>query len=169
VATHPDPVSVATTIDAPPARVYALVADLTRMGELSPERNGCTWTHGATGAAPGARFIGRNLRGRRRWSTYGTVVTAEPGVELTFDIHSVANLPVARWSYTIAPRAGGTACEVTETWEDRRGGVIKVLGGLTTGVWNRSDHNRAGMVTTLERLQRAAERPKPAGGPANDA
>jgi hypothetical protein len=114
VATHPDPVSVATTIDAPPARVYALVADLTRMGELSPESNGCTWTHGATGAAPGARFIGRNLRGRR-------------------------------------------------------GGVIKVLGGLTTGVWNRSDHNRAGMVTTLERLQRAAERPKPAGGPANDA
>lgn len=91
-------------------------------------------------------------------------MTAAPGVELAFDIHSVANLPVARWRYRIVPRADDAGCEVTETWEDRRGGVIKVLGGLTTGVWDRAGHNRAGMVTTLERIQRAAERTNPAQG-----
>ncbi len=163
MASNPDPISVTTGIDAPAARVYALVADLTRMSEFSPETDDVVWTDGATGAAPGARFTGRNRRGWRRWSTHGTVVTAEPGVELTFDIHSVANLPVARWSYTIEPGADGTACRVTETWEDRRGVVIKVLGGLGTGVWDRSGHNRAGMTETLARLKRAAERVKPTG------
>ncbi len=163
VATQPEPVSVDVAIDAPPERVYALVADLTRMGEFSPESAGCSWIGGATGAVAGARFVGRNRRGFRRWSTHGTVVTATPGAELTFDIHSVANLPVARWSYVIATGADGRTCSVTESYQDRRGVVIKTLGGLVSGVWNRADHNRAGMAATLERIKRAAERSHPPG------
>ncbi|MCU1456961.1 MAG: hypothetical protein JWL73_1053 [Actinomycetia bacterium] len=158
VTTEPDRISVTLDIDAPAVRVYALVADLTRMGEFSPESNGCTWLDGATKATPGARFSGRNRRGRRRWSTLGTVLVADPGVELSFEIHTVANLPVARWTYSIAPTRDGVACTVEEIWQDRRGPTIKVLGGLASGVWNRSDHNRNGMITTLERLKLAAER-----------
>jgi uncharacterized protein YndB with AHSA1/START domain len=151
----PEVTSVSIDVDAPPEAVYALVSDLPRMGSWSPECVRCVWKGGATEAAPGARFKGYNRRGVRRWSTSGTVVEAEPGRRLTFDVTSVFGLPVARWSYLIEPRDGGS--RVTESTEDRRGGLIKVLGRLTTGVGDRATHNAATMRTTLERVKAEAE------------
>ena len=49
-----DLVEVSTTIAAPPESVYALVADLSRMGEWSPETTGVTWLGGAQEPRPGA-------------------------------------------------------------------------------------------------------------------
>jgi hypothetical protein len=147
---------VSTFIAAPPERVYALVADLPRMGEWSPETAGVSWLGGARVAAPGARFAGHNRIGAlRRWSTKGTVAVAEPARELTFDIASLFGLPVARWSYQIAPEAGG--CRVTESTEDRRGAFIRWVGVVVTGVRDRASHNRESMRVTLERLKAAAE------------
>lgn len=146
---------VSIQIDAPPERVYELVADLPRMGEWSPECVRCDWLGGATEAAPGARFKGRNRRGVRRWSTTGEVVVAEPGRELAFDVTSVFGLPVARWAYRLEASDGGTT--VTERWEDRRGGLIKFLGRVGTGVSDREGHNTEGMQATLERLKVTAE------------
>jgi hypothetical protein len=51
-----DHVSVTTQIEAPATTVWALVADLPRMGEFSPENDGATWLKGATSATVGARF-----------------------------------------------------------------------------------------------------------------
>jgi len=149
--------SVSVDVAAPPERVYELVADLPRMGEWSPECVKCRWTGGASGAAVGARFKGYNRRGFRRWNTKGVVVRAEPGRALAFDVASVAGLPVARWTYEIAATDGGST--VTEIWEDRRGGLIKTLGTVVTGVKDRSEHNLEGMRQTLERLKREAENP----------
>jgi hypothetical protein len=56
-------------IDAPPEAIYDLVADVTWMGEWSPECIGCEWVDGATGPAVGARFRGRHRSGLARWST----------------------------------------------------------------------------------------------------
>ena len=47
---------VSIEIAASPEAVYALVSDITRMGEWSPECRECTWANGATGPAVGARF-----------------------------------------------------------------------------------------------------------------
>jgi hypothetical protein len=47
-------------INASPERVYALVADLTRMGEWSPECQRVEWDERATGPAEGATFTGYN-------------------------------------------------------------------------------------------------------------
>src|SRR5688500_9460498 len=47
---------IATTVTAPPGDVYALVADVTRMPEFSPEVVRCRWRDGAPGPAVGARF-----------------------------------------------------------------------------------------------------------------
>ena len=62
-----EPVEVTTTIAAPPHAVYALVADLTRMGEWSPETTGVTWLGGADEPRPGARFRGTNRNGVRSY------------------------------------------------------------------------------------------------------
>jgi uncharacterized protein YndB with AHSA1/START domain len=149
-------VEVSVDVDATPEQVYALVSDLPRMGEWSPECYRCTWAGGATAAAPGAKFKGYNRRGFRRWTTTGTVVTAEPGQELSFDVHSVFDLPVARWTYRIEPTGNGGS-RITEQWEDRRSGVMKVLGNIASGVSDRAEHNREGMRQTLARIKETAE------------
>ncbi|HZN13167.1 MAG TPA: SRPBCC family protein [Acidimicrobiales bacterium] len=150
-----EPTEVSIHIAAAPEAIYDLVADLPSMGKWSPECQRCDWLGGATAAAPGVKFKGRNRIGWRRWSTKGTVVAASPGEELSFDITSVFGLPVARWSYRLEPDAGGVT--VTETFEDKRGGTIKFLGTIVSGVGDREDHNRAGMEATLKRIKAAAE------------
>ncbi|HXA29783.1 MAG TPA: SRPBCC family protein [Candidatus Angelobacter sp.] len=155
---------VSIDIDAAPEAVYALVADLPAMGRWSPECYRCDWLGGATAAAPGVRFIGRNRIGARRWSTRGTVVVADPGRELTFDVESVG-LPVSRWSYRITPRTGG-GVTLTESTEDRRGAVIRALGALllmgTPGA-DRTRRNEDTMAVTVQRLKEEAEKPVTAG------
>ena len=69
-------------IAAPAETVWALVSDLPRMGEWSPENAGGKWVKGATGPALGAVFEGTNKNGFRRWSTMVTVIACEPGVRL---------------------------------------------------------------------------------------
>ena len=147
---------VSIDVDAAPEAVYTLVADLPRMGEWSPECKRCDWLGGATAATPGAKFKGRNQRGPRRWSTTGTVVAAKPGEELSFDITSVFGLPVARWTYRISADGKGGST-VVERWDDRRGGLMKLLGRLATGVEDRKEHNTDGMRATLERIKATAE------------
>lgn len=148
-------VEVSVDVAAPAERVYDLVADLTAMGRWSPENTGGRWLGGATAAVPGARFKGTNRRGMARWSTVCTIVTAEPGREIAWDV-AAGPFTVARWTYRFADRDGG--CTVTERWDDlRRGRLMHVVGRLGTGVKDRTEHNRATMQQTLERLKGAAE------------
>lgn len=147
-------VSVSRPIAAPPDQVWALISDLPRMGDWSPENNGGSWARGATGPRLGARFKGRNGGGRRRWSTDVVVTACEPGRSFAFDVTALG-LGVARWGYTIEPADDG--CVVTETWTDRRGWLVKTAGGALSGVHDRATFNRAAMETTLERLAATAE------------
>lgn len=152
---EPEPVSVTVHVDAAPAAVYALVSDLPRMGEWSPENTGGRWIGGATGPNVGARFKGTNRNGIRRWSTTVTVVEATAGEAFAFDV-AYGPLPVAHWSYRIA--AADRGCDVTETWEDRRTGLMNVLGALGSGVRDRRTFTETSIRTTLDRLKAAAER-----------
>lgn len=147
-------VSVSREIDASPDTVWAMVSDVTRMGEWSPETHGATWIKGATGPAPGAKFKGGNRNGKKQWNTVATVVDADPGRCFAFTVQAVG-LPIAEWRYTIEPTA--TGCRVTETWIDRRGKIAATLGKPVSGVADRATHNREGMEQTLERLKAAAE------------
>ena len=150
-----EPVAVSLEVDAPPEMVYALVADLTRMGELSPETVEVTWLDGAAAAVPGARFRGANRRGRRSWSTTCTIVTADPGRELSWRSSSLG-LSVALWSYRFDETAtGGTL--VTETTVDERSALLRRLAPLATGVPDRAAHNAVTMRATLERIKAEVE------------
>jgi hypothetical protein len=149
-----EPLTVSTHIDASPEAVYAIVSDLPRMGELSPENTGGKWLGGATGPVVGARFKGTNKNGSKSWSTTVKVSEATPGSVFAFDV-AVGPFKVARWTYRLAAADGG--CDVTEIWDDHRAGWMDRVGKIASGVENRRAHNEAGMLATLERLKAVAE------------
>lgn len=103
-----------TSIDvsAPPEVVYDLVADITRMGEWSPEATGGVWMQGR--GAVGDWFDGTNKAGEREWSRECEVAAADRGADFTFVVGGVeANR--TWWSFEMAPSGeGGT--ELTERW-----------------------------------------------------
>jgi uncharacterized protein YndB with AHSA1/START domain len=147
-------VSATREISASADALWAMVSDVTRMGEWSPENQGGEWLGGATGPQPGAKFKAKNRVGKRSWSTVATVVDAEPGHRFSFRV-SAGPVKVSDWSYTFESTPSG--CRVTESWTDLRPGWFKPIARLGTGVADRTMHNRIGMEQTLERLAAAAE------------
>ena len=147
--------SVSVHVDAPPQKVYEMVADVTRMGEWSPENLGGTWIGGAGGPTVGAQFRAKNKR-KAGWSTTCTVIAAEPGREFAFD---VGKAPATRWRDRFEPAGGGT--DVTESFEIVRepGFIGRFFTKMGTGVtWDeRPADMENGMRQTLERLKAAAE------------
>lgn len=150
----PATVEVSTDIAAQASDVWAMVSDLTRMGEWSPENEGCRWIKGATGPVAGAKFTGSNRRGAKSWSTTGTVIESDPGRVFSFRV-TAGPLKVALWRYTFDETA--TGCRVTESWFDERGWLVAAMGKPVSGVADRISHNRAGMEQTLAALKASAE------------
>jgi len=146
--------SVSVEISAPAREVWSMIADVTRMGEWSPENDGAMWLHGVTGPTPGAAFRGRNHIGRKRWTTVCTVVEATPGQVFSFTV-AAGIFKVAEWRFDIEPLADG--CRVTETWIDRRGSLIRIYGKVWLGVSDRVPHNLTNMEQTLHLLKKSAE------------
>jgi uncharacterized protein YndB with AHSA1/START domain len=149
-----DQLHVTTEIAAPADQVWAMVADLTRMREWSPENVSVVWRKGATSAVPGATFAGTNAHGKKSWKTVGRVVEAEPGCVLSFRV-TASGMKVALWTYRFEPTS--TGCLVTEEWDDERNALVKALGKPVSGVADRVAHNRAGMEQTLANLRAATE------------
>jgi uncharacterized protein YndB with AHSA1/START domain len=147
-------VSVSTEIAAPADKVYAMVTDLPRMGEWSTENKGGTWKGGATAAAPGVKFKGRNAVGWRKWSTDVLVLDATAPSKFAFRV-TVGPLKLCDWVYEIEPTA--TGCKVTETWIDGRGFGMPTVGRIVSGVADRSVTNKTAMEETLAKVKAAAE------------
>lgn len=150
------PVEVSKTVAARPDRVYALVADIARMAEWSPETRRVKWRRGATEARPGARFRGSNRHGIWRWRTTCTIQTADPGRELSWRA-SLLGMPVASWRYVFEP-VGAGATRVTESTVDQRGLLLRIITPVATGVIDRAARNAKTMRVTLARITAAAER-----------
>ena len=146
-------ITVTRTIKATPEAIFALVSDLPRMGEWSPENTGGAWQKGATGPVVGAQFKGNNRHGDKSWSTTVRVSECVPGKEFGFRV-TVPPVKVAHWHYRITDNGDGS-CIVTESWTDQRPGLIKKLGAKMSGVADREAHNRTGMETTLAKIDSA--------------
>lgn len=150
--------SVSLHMNARPETVYALVADVTRTPEFSPEILECTWLDGATGPAVGARFKARNkVPNRPAWSNKPVVVTVDPGREFAFARTEPFGGTV-EWRYRFEPDGDGTL--VTESYAVTR--PMGRIGWFIIGVlFARTDRRadlRAGMEQTLERMREVAER-----------
>jgi hypothetical protein len=147
------PTAESRDIAAPAEKVWALVSDLPRMGEWSPENTGGTWDDGATGPGVGATLTGTNKNGFRRWSTKATVVACEPGQVFEIAITS-GKSPISNWRYEFERTAEG--CRVTESWEDHRGLFIKLTGRVLGD--HGPEHAKTEMAATLANLAGAAEK-----------
>ena len=141
-------------IDASPTTVYAMVADVTRMGEWSPENLGGEWMDGATGPTVGARFKGKNER-KAGWTTKCTITAADPGREFAFDVGKGETT----WRYRFEPSGSGT--DVTESFEivKEPGAIAKFFTKMGTGLpWSEREADmQRGMEQTLANLRAAAE------------
>jgi uncharacterized protein YndB with AHSA1/START domain len=138
-------------IDAPPERVWPLVADVGRYGEWSPENRGGRW-QGPPGV--GAVFKGTNRHGVMRWTTRCTVLEYEQPSRFSFEVADSR----MRWGYRLEPERGGT--RVVE-WREHVGQVPLFLRlFLATGVLGRQRERLLvdGMRRTLAAMKAAAER-----------
>ncbi|MHA6783471.1 SRPBCC family protein [Pseudonocardia saturnea] len=143
-------------VEATPDRLYRLVADVTRIGEYSPECRKARWLDGSDRAAPGARFRGDNVATTLlRWSRTCEVLVADTGREFTF-----RTLPTWRyrdstvWSYRLRP--SGTGTDVTESYEVVLVPPRPVMAAIRRLLPHHLDM-RPHLVRTLEALKRSAE------------
>lgn len=139
-------------IAAPPARVWALLSDLRRMGEWSPQ---CTrmMVLGRE-IKVGTRTLNLNRQGNLRWPTTAKILAFEPDEKLAFRI--VENRCV--WTYELKATATGTKLTESRTapkgvsgfsnfaTQKGLGGTEKFEVALSTGIH-----------TTLDRIKAAAE------------
>ena len=154
-------VSVSREISASPETLYAMVSDLQRMGEWSPENQGGEWIGGARVRKRRARgSAARNTVGSKSWKSVSTVIDAQPGQRFSFRCKA-GPVTLSEWSYAFEATPAG--CRVTESWIDLRPAWFKPIASLATGVSDRPTHNRRCMEETLERLEAAAEAEKEAG------
>jgi Polyketide cyclase / dehydrase and lipid transport len=149
--------AVSLHMNARPEDVYALVADVTRTPEFSPEILKCEWLDGATEAKVGARFAARNKVPRRPpWTNKPVVTTVEPGKKFAFARTETGGGTV-EWTYEFTAERDGTL--VTESYEVTK--PIPAFGWFIIGtLFNRKDRRtdlRLGMQQTLERICAVAE------------
>jgi len=105
-------IDIAVTPDV----AYDFIADMPRMGEISPQCTGGEWVDHDRGL--GASFLGSNAQGDRTWSAWMIVVAADRPREFAWENHGSMewedHKALVRWGYTFEPVGSGTRVE--ETW-----------------------------------------------------
>lgn len=141
-------------IAAPVAEVWALVGDVTRMPDWSPQVTSSRLRSGFETIALGAQFTNRNLHGELEWTTHAEVVRFDPEREIAFRVEE--NWAV--WSFSLAPSGEGTTLTQRRELPD---GISDLSRELTDGFMGGQDAFSesllAGMRETLERIKAAAE------------
>jgi Polyketide cyclase / dehydrase and lipid transport len=137
-----------------PDVLYAMVSDVTRMGEWSPVCRACWWDEGA-GPHVGAWFTGRNETEARTWETRSQVVAAVPGREFAWEVNDGR----VRWGFEFDAEHGGT--RLTESWKFLPAGIDwfhqRFQAQAEAEIAARSEAAKHGIPTTLAALKAAAE------------
>ena len=162
-------VSISLEVTCSAAAAYALITDITRIGEFSPECIGATWLDGATAPRVGARFEGTNLRvaegAEHVWIRPCTITVATPPHRFAYTVGDrYGGAPTADWTIDIAP-VSAHGCRITQTFQHRPDGL--------SGIRHRADRDpdhaegivaartadlRQGMDVTLHAMQRVLKR-----------
>jgi uncharacterized protein YndB with AHSA1/START domain len=139
-------------IDAPPATVWALISDFSRMPQWSPQ---CRMMKSLGPVQPGTKTININRRNWMYWPTMCTVTEVIPEQKLAFRVNTNNTV----WSYELAPTDTGT--RVVESRNAENG--VKPVANFTVktlfgGVPNFERELIDGMNASLARIKAAAER-----------
>lgn len=145
--------SAQITINRPATVVWSAVADVTRMGDWSPECVAGRWVGGATGPTVGASFEGDNVakvagRTMKKWTTTSKVTAAEPGVVFEFVAEGYTT-----WRYDFVA-TGDNGTTVTESFTYTAKGF---MGFVYDQVLFRPKVMTKGMNSTLARVKSTLE------------
>ncbi len=158
-------VEVRVEVDGSPEDVWALVTDVSRIGEWSPE---CVdgWWVDREGPLPrvGARFEGHNRFPNGFEATVPCVVTEvnqpESFAWVTLDQDQVVDRPGSIWSYRLSPSATASRTTVMHRFEHGPGqtGVRRAVdddpGNAQQVVDGRLEVLRRNMIHTIESIGR---------------
>lgn len=142
-------------IAAPPSRVWALVSDVRRMPEWSPQVSSVRLRAGVDRVELGARFTNLNHHGDLAWTTHGEIIAFAPDDHIAFRVEENR----AIWSFSVEEHEPGHTRLV-----QRR----KTPDGISDYSLDLTDRHlggqevftevlRDGMRQTLERIRSAVE------------
>ena len=139
-------------INAPVSKVWALVSDVSRMPQWSPQ---CRIMKALGPVRPGTRTVNLNRRGMLFWPTTSVITDVIPERKFAFRIP----INTTVWSYELEPTATGT--RLTET-RNAANGVTALSAGITKaalgGIEPFEKELLEGMNLSLQRIKAAAER-----------
>lgn len=159
-------------VAATPEETYAVVSDLTRSGEWSPECLGGEWISGEP-ATVGAIFRGKNLRSedvvgwaplvRGVWYTECKIIAAEPGHTFRWMMLTHArDDQESIWGFDVEPADGG--CVLTHHFRMGKAtaGIHKITAELDEPARNRfvsewSAKLGQDVTQTLDRIKKVVE------------
>lgn len=146
---------LAVEIGAPPADVWRIVADVTRIPEWSPVCHRCEWIEDAEAGAVGAHFRGHNRLNGARWSRDCVVTAAEPGEVFAFST-LFKGQESTRWRYRFEPTDSGT--RVSEAYQIvTMPRWVRMLRRLPGALAKTERDTQRNIETSLARLKAVAE------------
>jgi uncharacterized protein YndB with AHSA1/START domain len=138
-------------IDAPVATVWALVSDLSRMPQWSPQ---CRLMKALGPVRQGTRTINLNRRNKMFWPTTCVLTEVIPEKKMAFQVNQNGTI----WSYELEPTAAGTRLVESRHAEN---GVTAFstlsINAMLGGVPNFERELVDGMNASLSRIKAAAE------------
>ncbi|HKP41622.1 SRPBCC family protein [Mycobacterium sp.] len=138
-------------INAPVGKVWALVSDLKRMPQWSPQ---CRLMKSFGPLRQGARTFNVNRRNSMLWPTTSTVTEVIPEKKLAFRVHQNGTV----WSYELEPTDTGTRLVESRHAENGVSAFSNMsVNAMMGGVPSFERELVEGMNKTLARIKAAAE------------
>lgn len=139
------------TINAPVAKVWALISNLDNMPKWSPQ---CRAMKAIGAVKVGTKTVNLNRRGVLFWPTRAVITALDPQKKLSFRV----NTNDTEWTYDLEPAGTGTKVTVSRHAENG----VKPLSGMLVerfmgGVPAFEQELVEGMNTSLGRIKAAAE------------
>jgi uncharacterized protein YndB with AHSA1/START domain len=147
-------VSVDLAVDAPPARVWELVSDITVPARFSTELQSAEWIDDT-------RFRGTNRHeAAGEWQTECTVIERDEERVFGWAVGDPAN-PSATWRFSLEPEGGGTRLTQWMRMGPAPSGLTPAIEAMPDKeeriVARRLDEHRFNMLATLQGIKDLAE------------
>jgi uncharacterized protein YndB with AHSA1/START domain len=149
----PRPITATVDIDADPESVWAVVGDVTRMPEWSPELRRLV-VLGRKPVREGTTLLGLNRRGWAVWPTTSKVTRFEPGRAVAWHTRESG----ATWTYELEPTGPGNGTRLTGRRDLDSFTIGTTL--MAPAIGGAEGHDREleeGISTTLGRIKQAVE------------
>ena len=143
--------SASTEVRASADQIYAVISDVTRIPEWSPETARAEWS------APD-RFNAWNRRRLGRWRTVARVVEAEPAHRFSFVVQ-IMGRDWTQWTYLIEPGSTADATRLTEEFRMCVPMPLEVLAfeRLFLFVWDRRTDLQNNLQVSVDRIRAIVE------------